>query len=58
MNARYFTDETIKKHIKKFWKDCYVKGIQEKLEKWEEDYQMRKEKLEHVLERIEKDFKD
>jgi hypothetical protein len=53
---RYFTDETIKKHIQKFGKSCYISGIKEKLETWERSYKERKEKLEHILERIEKDF--
>lgn len=54
----FFTDETIKRHIKKHGKACYIKWVQEKLEKWEENYLRQKAKLEHILERIEKDFKD
>jgi len=58
MTQRFFTDETIQKYIQKHGKSCYIKWIDEKIKAWEQRYKVQKEKLEHVLERIEKDFKD
>ncbi|MCD5375403.1 hypothetical protein LR010_03070 [Candidatus Gracilibacteria bacterium] len=55
---RFFTDETIKGHIKKYGREDYVREIQRKLKKGEEVYNQKKSHLEHILERVEKDFKD
>ena len=57
MTDRLFTDETIKKHIEKYGREDYIKSINKKLEKWEEEYQRWKKQLTHILKRIENNFK-
>lgn len=56
MSDRFFTDETIKKHIAKYGRDCYIQEIKKRLKKGEEDYEMRRRKHLHILERIEANF--
>lgn len=53
---KYFTDETIKKHIEKYGQEEYVRILEEKLVKGRQVYERKKGHVEHILERIKKDF--
>lgn len=55
-NSRLFTDKTIKRHVEKFGREQYLEEVKEKLILLEEAYQHKKQKLTHIIERIEKDF--